>query len=279
MPAANRRDGCRRDVAVDDGHRPLAVDVDVVARGVQVPAAHAGRTAPDLREVQPLRAGEPLHVRGRRADVERVDDGAAHLLQLVVDGLSVDAVGGHELRRDPARPHRLQHVRVVVRGEVHGHLPVDADRVVEALVALDELLDGDLGAVVDAAAGDRLLQLVGRVDPLGAGRAGAGRRLERRAGTRPRRRTAGRRRPSGPAVDAAQRMPAWRSTSFIAGLSRHRKAVRTDVPGIPHASRTRAAAITWASTVASSRSISRCCCSPLTTSYSRPSSTTDGTCS
>ena len=52
------------------------------------------------------------------------------------------------------------------------------DRVVEALVALDELLDGDLGAVVDAAAGDRLVQLVGAVDPLGARRPGAGGRLE-----------------------------------------------------------------------------------------------------
>ena len=163
---------------MDDGHRPLAVDVDVVAGGVEVPAAHAGRAAADLGEVQPLRPGEPLHVGGRRADAEGGDHGPAHLLDLVVAGLAVDAVGGDELRRDPPRPHRLQHVRVVVRGELHGHGAVDADRVVEALVALDELLDGDLGTVVDAAAGDGLGQLVGCVDPFGTGRSGPGRRLE-----------------------------------------------------------------------------------------------------
>ncbi len=39
-------------------------------------------------------------------------------------------------------------------------------------------------------------------------------------------------------VEAAHATPAARSTSFIAGLSRHRKAVRDDVPGIVHASRT-----------------------------------------
>ncbi len=74
-------------------------------------------------------------------------------------------------------------------------------------------------------------------------------------------------------------MPASRSTAFIDGLSRQRNVVCTDVPGIPHASRTRAADITWASIDASRRSIWTCCCSPRTTSYRRPSSTTDGTCS
>ena len=45
-------------------------------------------------------------------------------------------------------------------------------------MALDELLDGDLGAVVDAAAGDRRLEVVGGGDPLGARGAGTGGRLE-----------------------------------------------------------------------------------------------------
>ena len=57
------------------------------------------------------------------------------------------------------------------------------------------------------------------------------------------------RRPSGRTA-----RPAARSASFIAGLSRHRNAVCTDVPGIVHASRTRAAAMTCASMVASRRS-------------------------
>jgi hypothetical protein len=55
-------------------------------------------------------------------------------------------------------------------------------------------------------------------------------------------------------IDCAQGMPAARSASFIAGLSRQRKVVFTLVPGMPHASRTRAAHITCASTTASSRS-------------------------
>ena len=59
------------------------------------------------------------------------------------------------------------------------------------------------------------------------------------------------------AVDWAHGTPPSRSTSFIAGLSRHRNAVRTDVPGMPAASRTRAIGRMWASTVASSRSTCR----------------------
>ncbi len=39
--------------------------------------------------------------------------------------------------------------------------PSIGDRVVEPLVPVDELLDGDLGTVVDTAAGDRLVELVG----------------------------------------------------------------------------------------------------------------------
>ena len=58
------------------------------------------------------------------------------------------------------------------------HVAVDGDRVVEALVALDELLDRDLGAVVDTAASDRPVELGGRVDARGARRAGAGGRLD-----------------------------------------------------------------------------------------------------
>ena len=55
-------------------------------------------------------------------------------------------------------------------------------------------------------------------------------------------------------IDRAHGTPPARSTSFIAGLSRHRYAVRTDVPGMPAASRTRATGMMWASIVASIRS-------------------------
>ena len=89
--------------AVHDGHRPLAVDVDVVADGVQVPRPHARRPAADLGELQALGAEEPLHVRRRRADAERLVDRAAERFDLVVHAGLVDAVGGDELRRDPAR--------------------------------------------------------------------------------------------------------------------------------------------------------------------------------
>ena len=54
----------------------------------------------------------------------------------------------------------------------------DRDRVVEALVALDELLDGDRGAAVEPLVDDRALELAVVVDPLRAGGAGAGARLE-----------------------------------------------------------------------------------------------------
>ena len=145
-------------------------------------------------------------------------------------------------------------------------------------MALDELLDGDLGAVVDAAAGDGLVQLVGAVDPFGpdAPAPAAGLSTSGYPTSAANRRTSS---PERAAVDAAQRTPASRSTSFIAGLSRHRNAVRSDVPGMPHASRTRAAAMMWASTVASRRSTQTCRWSRRTTSYSWPSSTTEPTCS
>ena len=55
-------------------------------------------------------------------------------------------------------------------------------------------------------------------------------------------------------VDWAQGTPPSASTCFIAGLSRQRNAVWVDVPGIPAASRTRAAAMMCASTTASSLS-------------------------
>ena len=56
------------------------------------------------------------------------------------------------------------------------------------------------------------------------------------------------------AVEAAVGTPTLRSASFIDGLSRHSQVACTDVPGIPVASRTCAAAIVCDSIVASSRS-------------------------
>ena len=76
----------RGDVPVDDRVGPLAVDVDVVAGGVEVPGARRPAAGTDLGEVEPLGPEEPFHVRGRRADAERLDDPLAHLAQLVVAG-------------------------------------------------------------------------------------------------------------------------------------------------------------------------------------------------
>ena len=121
----------------------MPVGVEVVAGGVEVPGADARRAAADLAELQSLGPEEPLHVRRARADAERVVDPLAELAQLLVVGDRVEAVGRDELRRDPPHPHRLEHVREVVRDEVDGGVAVDRQRVVEALVPLDELLDGD----------------------------------------------------------------------------------------------------------------------------------------
>ncbi len=81
------------------------------------------------------------------------------------------------------------------------------------------------------------------------------------------------------AVDAAVGTPASRSACFIDGLSRHSHAVRTDVPGMPCASRTCAAGSVCASIVASSRSTQTLPCTQRTTSVMRSTSVTDGTCS
>ena len=90
----------------------------------------------------------------------------------------VDPVGGDELRRDPPGPHRLEHVRVVVRDEVHRHLPADRDGVVEALVALDELLHGDRLDALAAEDAQGMLQAGGIVGPHRVQGAGAAARLE-----------------------------------------------------------------------------------------------------
>ena len=136
--------------AVHDGVRPLAVDVDVVGGGVEVPGADARRAAADLGEAQTLRArrttpcGSP-RCRCPSASMTRLPE----LADLVVERRVVDPVGGDELGRDPPVPHRLEHVGVVVRRPVVGDVAVDGDRVVEALVALDELLDRDRVGVTE----------------------------------------------------------------------------------------------------------------------------------
>src|SRR5258705_2522412 len=79
-------------------------------------------------------------------------------------------------------------------------------------------------------------------------------------------------------ADCAQGMPAARSASFIDGLSRQSQAVRTDVPGIPQASRTFAAGMMCASTVASMRSTHTCRCTCRTASRSEGSCTTEPIC-
>jgi hypothetical protein len=79
------------------------------------------------------------------------------------------------------------------------------------------------------------------------------------------------------AVERAHGTPPSRSTSFIAGLSRHRNAVRTDVPGIPAASRTFAIGMMCASTVASIRSTCFRLCTNWSARRTAASSHTDPT--
>ena len=80
-------------------------------------------------------------------------------------------------------------------------------------------------------------------------------------------------------ADAAVGTPASRSACFIDGLSRHSQAVRTEVPGIAQASRTWAAGMVCASTVASSRSTHSLSCAQRTARVIASTSVTDGTCS
>ena len=209
-----------------------------------------------------------------------LDDLAAERLDLVVTPALVDAVGGDELRRDPARAHRLEHVGVVVGDEVVHDLAVDRDRVVEALVALDELLDRDRRAAVDAGGADRRCRARSASSARCVPDAPAASRGLRISGkpTRGDERLAPRRPTTRRSTARTARRPS-RSASFIAGLSRHRKAVRDDVPGMPHASRTCAAAMMCASTVASRRSTQTAPWIRRTASSSAPSSTTERTCS
>jgi hypothetical protein len=80
-------------------------------------------------------------------------------------------------------------------------------------------------------------------------------------------------------IDCAQGTSAARRASFIAGLSRHRKAVRTLVPGIVQASRTLALGRMCASTVASRRSTHSRAWARRTAASSAGSFVTEGICS
>ena len=79
------------------------------------------------------------------------------------------------------------------------------------------------------------------------------------------------------AADAAVGTPASRSACFIDGLSRHSQAVRTEVPGMVQASRTCAAGMVCASTVASSRSTHRLPWTQRTAAVMAPTSVTEDT--
>ena len=70
------------------------------------------------------------------------------------------------------------------------------------------------------------------------------------------------------AAEAAVGTPADRNASFIDGLSRHSHVVRTEVPGMLRASRTRAAVSWWDSMVDSSRSTQTWLCAHSTAAFS-----------
>src|SRR3954453_10148780 len=167
-----------RDMSVHDRVGPLAVQVEVVAGRVQVPGADARRPAADLGELEPFRPEEPFHVRGTGADAEGLGDAVAELAELGIVRDRVHPVGGDELRRDPSGPHRLQHVRVVVRHEVERCISVDRQSVVEPLVAIHELLDRDRGDALAAEHRQRRVELLPVVDAGGVQRSGSGARLQ-----------------------------------------------------------------------------------------------------
>jgi hypothetical protein len=100
-----------------------------------------------------------------------------HLAHLVVGG-AFYPVRRDDLRRDPAAAHRFEHVGIVVADEVAGDAAVDGQRVVEALVALDEFLDGDRRAVGETARAHRGGELVGACGAVGSGGAGGVARLQ-----------------------------------------------------------------------------------------------------
>ena len=85
--------------------------------------------------------------------------------KLVIGRRLVDLVGGDELRRNPTRPHCLQHIRVIVRDEFVHDLPADGERIIEAFVPLDELLDSDFPTSSDIRCVKR--QLTDRPSPRG----------------------------------------------------------------------------------------------------------------
>ena len=124
---------------------------------------------------------------------------------------------------------------------------VDGDGVVEALVALDELLDGDRRDLLRAEVDQRRGRARPSSRPATVSWAPAPARGLRISGKPTASANAQTSSALSAAVDAAVGTPAWRSASFIDGLSRHSQVVRTEVPGMPVASRTWAAAILWAS--------------------------------
>ena len=235
------------------------------------PGADTRRPAADLGEPQALGAVEPLHVGRRRGDPERVDDPGAQLPHLGVERRVVDPVRGDELGRDPAVPHRLEHVGVVVRDPVVHDVAVDGDRVVEALVALDELLDGDrVGAPKPPGAP---VQLGHRVHPDGALRARSRPRLEDQREADPFGEVddlvgaVGGRRRGGRDAGLAEAPPSSTACPGTATWSAPR------CPGSA-ASRTCAAAIWCDSIVDSSRSTHIRPCAHSTAAFSWPSSVT-----
>ena len=151
---------------------PLAEQIDVAGVVHLIDEVRAAGAAADLAE-HDLAVGllEPLHVREAAAHAE----GAQHLLtegDAVGDGGLREVAHGDDDRADPLVGARDERLGQVLR-DVHerGHA-VDAHSVEGELVALDELLEADLGHVL----GERqhLGEIGGAVDLVGVGAAGAG---------------------------------------------------------------------------------------------------------
>src|SRR4051812_47811012 len=91
-------------------------------------------------------------------DPEHLNRASPHLFDLSIGG-RVHPVGGDDLRRYPAGAHRFKHIWEVMADEVVRHAAFDGECIVEALVPLNKLLNGDCRAFGQPACPGRGLKL------------------------------------------------------------------------------------------------------------------------
>ena len=165
-----------RDPPAGDGLRPGHVKVGVGGVIHHVDRARAGRPGADLAEhhlavglAVPLHVGEPV------PESERVQDrGTERPAAAEIGHVQVTQRRGGGA--DPLMHLDGQRARAVPADVLEQHPPVRADGVVGEFLGLDELLDAHLRHVPEHRQDG--IEVGGRVDPVGIGRAGAVDRLD-----------------------------------------------------------------------------------------------------